>query len=97
MKEYPVGTLCLIVGYDFSPARLGKECTILASLGPVGAIKDDGKPIFLERAYAVDVCGESKSVAVRHEHLMKLDPPGEMNDDETQKDKERPRETADAL
>jgi hypothetical protein len=34
---------------------------------------------------------------VRHEHLMKLDPPGEMNDDETQKDKERPRETADAL
>ena len=97
MKEYPIGTLCLIVGSVFTPRFVGRECTIAEPLRPVKVVSNDGNMHWQMDLYLCEVAGHPKLVGLKHEHLMKLDPPGDMTDDEAKKDKERPRETADAL
>lgn len=65
MKEYPVGTICVIVNLVVNKEYNGKEVTILSPIeGYVEYITGE-----MQKGYQVDMEYEGCQVYIDHEHL----------------------------
>jgi endogenous inhibitor of DNA gyrase (YacG/DUF329 family) len=88
MREYPVGSVCVICGIDsgrWAPFN-SKECTIIVGL----KLWHDG-----EISYEIEVQGEAKTYRVHHENLrLKKLPPDEAFDKFLNNLKQSAEETA---
>jgi hypothetical protein len=89
MKEYPVGSVCVIVNTTgkLFEEFIGKECTILEGIAEQVGFTPDGRPGKIV-GYLVQVQGRSKQSIVEHVNLKLKRYPGQLDSWATEKVKQ---------